>query len=57
MTLKTNNIKHSLITDSIVYHTESKTLNTIDTENKIKLTMHQYKVFKDKWKIDTCDIK
>lgn len=56
MTLKTNNIKHSLITNSIVYHKESKTLNTIDTENKMKLTMYQYKVFENKWNISTKDI-
>jgi len=51
MTLKTKGIKHALITDSIVNHVESRTLNTKPSAEKEYLTNQQYKVFKQKWNL------
>lgn len=39
--LKYHGLKHALVTDSIVYHEGSKTLNTLNPDEKKRLTIYQ----------------
>lgn len=49
MTIKKHNLKHALVSDSVVDHVESKTLNTKNKHEQEILTNQQYKIYKQKW--------
>lgn len=45
--LKTHNIKHALVSESIVNHLDSKTLNTLEAKEQKRLTYDQFHKYKD----------
>lgn len=49
MTIKNYKLKHALVSDSVVDHVESKTLNTKGKAERDNLTIEQYKIYKKKW--------
>jgi hypothetical protein len=51
MTLQNAKIQHALITTSRVDHIESATLNTVNREERQRLTRDQEVIFKNKWNL------
>lgn len=49
-TLEKHQIKHALVTTSVVDHLESKTLNTFQLEQKMKMTATERFYYEYKWK-------
>jgi GT2 family glycosyltransferase len=48
-TLKSQNIKHALVTNSRVYHDVSKSMNTVSNEILHEMTHAQSQIFHNKW--------
>lgn len=49
-TIEKHNIKHALVTNSIVDHLESKTLKTLELDEQMKMTTRERFYFEYKWK-------
>ena len=59
MELKKNNIKHALVSTSVVNHHENqlgKTGETLNDEEKQKATHGQFEIFKEKWELKKLNV-